>query len=272
MDITARLVAVLRDRESHLPDGESLFSDPYANAFINKEALEFTRKMEESLPSLQMFVRLRTVFIDQCIRDNWQTSSQLVTLGAGADMRPYRMGLEGGSFFEVDRKGGAAEKEAVVGGKLGLDVSRVNKSAANLEKDSIADYLAEPPFSTESPTIFVLEGLVSYLTHEAHKRIVSGIAKYMCAPFLIIDYYNTRAFAAGSTAEQELSDYLAFHRGSGYLINHGIDDMNAFAEESGVNLESDVSVADLHERYNPDTAASLGVLEHFRFGLLRNRS
>ncbi len=104
---TAFSIAVVRAEEGRRPDGERLFVDPYAAAFAaaGADAAESTQRFLE-LPGFRDGVRLRTRFIDDCVRDGLAAGlKQIVLLGAGFDARGLRMTeipSRGATVFEVD--------------------------------------------------------------------------------------------------------------------------------------------------------------------------
>ena len=251
MDITARMIAQLRQRESERSASERLFDDPHAWAFVTEEARDFTSAMEHALPSLATFVRLRTRYIDDCIKKLWTTDTQLVVLGAGADMRPYRLNLPKGTFIEIDRKNVVASKEHILFTALELDHRRVARIGADFETDSLYDRFTASPLIATKPAIFVMEGVSHYLTPETNLRMATDIVRFMKAPSKVIMYYNSQAFADDATGDAEMSRHREALGTHGFTIRSGIADIASFARTCGLRVASDVSIADIAATYAP---------------------
>lgn len=104
---TAFSIAVVRAEEGSRPEGERLFTDPYAAAFAaaGAHAAESTQRFLE-LPFFRDGIRLRTRYLDDRVRDGLSAGlGQLVLLGAGFDARGLRMKeieARGAKVFEVD--------------------------------------------------------------------------------------------------------------------------------------------------------------------------
>ncbi|HVJ89366.1 MAG TPA: SAM-dependent methyltransferase [Labilithrix sp.] len=104
---TAFSIAVVRAEEGSRPEGERLFTDPFAAAFAaaGADAAENTQRFLE-LPFFRDGIRLRTRFLDDCVRDGLAAGlKQLVLLGAGFDARGLRMTefkARRATVFEVD--------------------------------------------------------------------------------------------------------------------------------------------------------------------------
>jgi O-methyltransferase involved in polyketide biosynthesis len=104
---TAFSIAVVRAEEGSRPEGERLFTDPYASAFAAAGAhvAESTQRFLE-LPFFRDGVRLRTRFLDDCVRQGLASGlDQVVLLGAGFDTRGLRMpeiAARRATVFEVD--------------------------------------------------------------------------------------------------------------------------------------------------------------------------
>jgi|GEM_PF-957015 len=104
---TAFSIAAVRAEEGSRPEEERLFSDPYAAAFTaaGAHAAESTQRFLD-LPFFRDGIRLRTRYLDDCVRDGLAAGlTQLVLLGAGFDARGLRMTeieARRATVFEVD--------------------------------------------------------------------------------------------------------------------------------------------------------------------------
>jgi hypothetical protein len=123
---TAFSIAVVRAEEGRRPDGEQLFVDPCESAFAvpGGHVAESTQRFLD-LPFFRDGVRLRTRFLDDCVREGLAAGlDQIVLLGAGFDARGLRMTeiashratvFEGDTPYQMDRK-----RRALASAKLEL--------------------------------------------------------------------------------------------------------------------------------------------------------
>ena len=106
----AAQIAGLRASETYLPEDERVFTDPYAEFFLDDEMREGLHdadkvraaiaQYEQMMPGVNGAIVARVRFIDEylleCVAADFQ---QLVIIGAGFDTRAYR-------FEEVGKKFG----------------------------------------------------------------------------------------------------------------------------------------------------------------------
>ena len=172
---TAFSIAVVRAEESDRPEGERLFSDPYALHFAaaGAHAAEATQRYLD-LPFFRDGIRLRTRYIDDAVRDGFASGlSQLVLLGAGFDARGLRMAEvkeRGVKVFEVDVPSQLERKRAVLDGAgvaLPEHVVFVPFDFASTDIEaSASDALVAKGFRKGAGAMFVWEGVIGYITSE----------------------------------------------------------------------------------------------------------
>jgi methyltransferase (TIGR00027 family) len=176
---TAFSIAVVRADEALKPEGERLFEDPFASIFAAEgaHAAEATQRFLD-LPFFRDGVRLRTRFIDDCVREGIASGlDQLVLLGAGFDSRGLRMpeiAARGVSVYEVDtpaqleRKRSALANAAV---KLPACLTDVpfDFHTDDLESE-LASALEAKGFRRGAGAIFVWEGVIGYIDDAAIDR------------------------------------------------------------------------------------------------------
>jgi len=169
---TAFSIAVVRAEESRRPDGERLFVDPYASAFAaaGTDVAESTERFLE-LPFFREGVRLRTRFIDDCVRDGLAAGlDQVVLLGAGFDMRGLRMTevaarratvFEVDTPYQMDRKRRALESAGV---RLPAHVVYVPFDFETADLDGeLGGALETAGLKPGCGAIFVWEGVIGYI-------------------------------------------------------------------------------------------------------------
>ena len=185
---------------SHVTD----FHDPTARVFLTDKGKRSLAKVEEAARAGKRGIRmemartmadmiaLRTVAIDNAVRDAIAAGAkQLVILGAGYDGRAWRMReLAGVRVFEVDHPATQSEKRARVN-KLPPAFGEVTFVPVNFEKQSLDDALDRAGHDRSSPTCWIWEGVVMYLTRDAMRATLSALARRSArGSTVIINYHN----------------------------------------------------------------------------------
>ena len=171
---TAFSIAVVRAEEGGRPEGERLFVDPFASAFAaaGAHAAESTQRFLD-MPFFRDGVRLRTRFLDDCVRDGLAAGlDQLVLLGAGFDARGLRMTeiearrarvFEVDTPYQLDRKRRAL---ASAGIELPAHVVYVPFDFDTAEADfdgELGGALEMGGFRRGAGAMFVWEGVIGYI-------------------------------------------------------------------------------------------------------------
>jgi methyltransferase (TIGR00027 family) len=153
---TARMMAAMRAHESNRID--RLFNDPFAVGLAGEEA--FQRVEQQLAPQDQAYVAVRTRFFDNFL-DRVQMH-QIVLLASGLDTRAYRLPWTSDvTVYELDLPevlGYKATRLKEVGlacthRLLGADLTQ-----------SWEDLLLEAGYCPETPSIWLIEGLLMYLS------------------------------------------------------------------------------------------------------------
>lgn len=173
---TAFSIAVVRAEEGSRPDGERLFTDPYASVFAaaGAHAAESTQRFLD-LPFFRDGIRLRTKFLDDCVRDGLTAGlDQVVLLGAGFDARGLRMTeieARSATVFEVDTPEQMARKRRALAGagvKLPARVVYVPFDFETPDFDSeLGGALETAGFRPGAGAMFVWEGVIGYIDDPA---------------------------------------------------------------------------------------------------------
>ncbi|MBI2877940.1 MAG: SAM-dependent methyltransferase [Candidatus Tectomicrobia bacterium] len=181
---TALSVAGIRAMESEKPPEERLFVDPYARQFAGEAGMHFATKARQIVPEILRRVALRTRFIDDyvraCIREG---ISQTVIFGAGYDARAYRIEelQPEARVFEIDHPATAALKRKKVEKIFGGFPSRVAYIAIDFLEETYTDLegkLRSGGYDPQHTTLFILEGLISYLDRESVDQLLRFIAAF----------------------------------------------------------------------------------------------
>lgn len=182
---TAFSIAVVRAEEASRPEGERLFTDPYASAFAaaGVDAAESTQRFLD-LPFFRDGVRLRTRFLDDCVRDGLAAGlTQVILLGAGFDARGLRLEeieSRGAKVFEVDTPYQLDRKRralANAGVKLPTRIVYVpfDFDTRDLEGE-LEGALEVAGFERGAGAMFVWEGVIGYIDDAAIDRSLRFMA------------------------------------------------------------------------------------------------
>ncbi|HEX4681459.1 MAG TPA: class I SAM-dependent methyltransferase, partial [Gemmatimonadaceae bacterium] len=166
------------------------FHDPTARAFLSDRATRSLAKAERAAragkPRFTLeiarvrgdLIGLRTSAIDAALRDAIARGTrQLVILGAGYDGRAWRMPeLAGVHVFEVDHPATQGEKRARVT-EMAATPATVTFVPIDFERESLAGVLDRAQHDPASPTCWIWEGVVMYLTRDAMRSTLADVAR-----------------------------------------------------------------------------------------------
>jgi methyltransferase (TIGR00027 family) len=185
---------------SHVPD----FHDPTARVFLSDKGRRSLASTEQAAREgkrsigfgmarvMADMIALRTAAIDTAVRDALAGGArQLVILGAGYDGRAWRLPeLAGVKVFEVDHPATQGDKRTRVA-QLPPAIGTVTFVPVNFERDRLADALERAGHDPSSPTCWIWEGVVMYLTHDAMHATLAAVAQRSAAGSTLIINYHT---------------------------------------------------------------------------------
>jgi len=185
---------------SHVAD----FHDPTARVFLNERGKKSLAKVEQTVRagkrSMQLeaargmadMIGLRTVAIDTAVREAITAGAkQLVILGAGYDGRAWRMPeLTGVRVFEVDHPATQTDKRAHIP-ELPAPNGIVNFVSIDFEREKLDRVLDRAGHDRATPTCWIWEGVVMYLTRDAMRGTLADIAKRSARGSTLIVNYHT---------------------------------------------------------------------------------
>ena len=187
---------------SHVRD----FRDPTARVFLSAKGGRALAKYEQAMRDgkrsarLEMargmadLMALRTSAIDHAVHDAFAAgATQLVILGAGYDGRAWRLTeLSGVTVFEVDHPATQRDKRAHVN-ELPPSIGSVTFVPINFERESLDKVLDRAGHDRASPTCWIWEGVVMYLTRDAMRATLGSIARRSAhGSTLIVNYHTIR--------------------------------------------------------------------------------
>ena len=236
---------------SHVPG----FRDPTARVFLTEKGKRSFEKTERAFREgkrglapdaarvMADLIAVRTTAIDTAVRAAIAAgATQLVILGAGYDGRAWRLNeLAGVKVFEVDHPATQGEKRARVA-KLPPAIGTVSFVSIDFERESLGSLLERAGHDRSSPTCWIWEGVVMYLTREAMRSTLAGIAKRSASgSTLIVNYHSAhRRFLASLIfrliGEPQISAWTR-------------DEMAADLRAAGFTVSEDTGMADWNVRF-----------------------
>ncbi len=169
---TGLLVAAIRAMESTRED--RLFTDPYADKLAGEtgRALLAAAIAETGERSMDQIV-VRTRFLDDALLRAVRGVDQVVILAAGMDARAYRLPWpDGTTVYELDQPAVIAAK----GDVLADDEPRCRRVAIGVDlADDWPAALTEAGFDPQTPTVWLIEGLLQYLDENAVRTLFDRV-------------------------------------------------------------------------------------------------
>lgn len=234
---SARMIAGVRASD---PNEAKIRVDcPHAATAAGPHGQLLAKRLKATLPQLTDMVLARTKHIDQTIQSMCGIE-QVVLLGAGLDMRPFRFADMSPEicFYEVDLPEMLEERERVISEahdseKLG-NVKRYTVKADFLRDCVSEKLLSETPFDPSKQTLFVYEGCSMYFTDEQNNKLLQNVWTLAKHPKSKIwcDVVKT-SVVNGETKEPEIVEFLAQMEDLGESFIFGADDPGEFAKAFG---------------------------------------
>lgn len=217
---------------------------PHATTAAGPHGILLADKLKSTLPQLTDMVHARTHHIDQTFSE-MQTQckiDQVVLLGAGLDMRTFRFGKQNPSirFIEIDLPEMLEERERVIkefspDNNLHRFPLRRFPVAADFRKDDVAaKVIAETPFDSSLPTLFVYEGCSMYFSETENQKIISNIWQLAGNQYSRIwtDFVTT-SVVGGNTNRPEIEAFLDQMDDLGESFVFGTDSPVEFLQNCG---------------------------------------
>ena len=263
---TAEAVCLMRAFEHGQPKRRRVVDDPYAQWFLRpmaraallyeNAAPQIGRYTDWATDGLLQFVIARHRFMDDALTRALRAGiEQVVLLGAGYDMRAYRLAelLRERPVFEVDHPATGRRKARIIA-QHAKDLPAVNlrRVEVDFEKQSFRQLLRKAGFRERRKTFFVWEGVSMYLTRSSVKKTLQALrAMSGLGSQVVLDlWYLPDEHDLLSAARRFSSNLLAL---LGEPITFGIhpEDAEPFFQRLGFRLR-EVATADvLRKRYFP---------------------
>ena len=223
---TGLLVAAIRAKESTRDD--RLFTDPFADKLAGdtgRHLLAAALAATGDRSTTQIVVRTR--FFDDALLRAVDIATQVVILAAGMDARAYRLPWpDGTALYELDQPAVIAAKADL----LAADRPRCRRIAVGADlADDWAAALQSEGFDSQTPTVWLIEGLLQYLDEPAVRTLFERVNTLSAAgSVLLYDVVGKTLLESPMMAEvvQSMAE-----RGSPWLF--GTDEPGELAERHG---------------------------------------
>ncbi|KJS32338.1 MAG: hypothetical protein VR64_07415 [Desulfatitalea sp. BRH_c12] len=273
-------IAGLRANETHLPENERVFQDPYAEYFFPDEIRELfqdsnrvkaeLQKYEQMMPGVNGAIVARIKFIDECLLELMANGlKQVVIIGAGYDTRSYRLpGVkENLKVFEVDHPDTQAVKAEKVKSIFGMLPNHICYVPIVFGKESLSDKLSECGYNKGLKTLFIVEGLLMYIPPPAVENLLAFITKDSGPESAIVaDYFDTTV-VEGTSPLKEAIVLRQFVENEGTSLKFGIQAGNdeAFFKQCGFRQVYCVSAAACKDKFFTNDSRNRTVSPMFNF-------
>jgi methyltransferase (TIGR00027 family) len=264
---TAEAVCWMRASDQRRKPAERIVDDPYAKLFLGpmlRAALatwEASGRLgdlaERFAPGLVAFVLCRHRYIDDCLRHALTGPvEQVVILGAGYDMRAYRLAreLEHRPVFEVDHPATSRRKAGIrAAHRRDLPDADVRVVEVDFEKDSLRDRLQAAGFQPGVRTFFVWEGVAMYLRRDAVKKTLHELREISAAGSEIaMDLWQLPEGSDPISAAQRLSASALYLVGEPVTFAIHPEDAAPFLDRLGYRVLEIAEAPTLQSRYVHD--------------------
>ena len=169
---TGLLVAAIRAMESTRDD--RLFTDPFADKLAGETGRELlAAAIAEAGERSTVQIVVRTRFLDDALLRAVRGAKQVVILAAGMDARAYRLAWpDGTTVYELDQPAVIAAKADL----LADDQPRCRRVAIGVDlADDWPTALMAAGFDPQTPTVWLIEGLLQYLDESAVRTLFDRV-------------------------------------------------------------------------------------------------
>ena len=152
--------------------------DPWAARLAGARGLELADALDATQRHMELWIALRTAHLDHLVRRFLRDGAirQVVILGAGMDTRAARLATDGVRFFEVDAPAAQARKRQAVANLNDYPLAATTWASCDFEHEDFLDRLVAEGFDAAKPALFLLEGVVCYLTEAAVRATLGRIS------------------------------------------------------------------------------------------------
>jgi methyltransferase (TIGR00027 family) len=216
------MVAAYRARATARP--ERICDDPWAAGLAGDEGFEVARRYDHAFVHMELWIALRTAFIDERLRRLTRGGiRQVVLLGAGFDTRAARLARDGVRFFEVDREETQGVKLARLATLPDYPVASATYVTCDFEREDFLERLGGVGYRADEPALFVWEGVTPYLTEAAIRATLHRIAAGTDGGSVLVFDHLRRRIVVGDVHDPKDEQSRAFVADLGEPLRFGVD-------------------------------------------------
>lgn len=166
-----------------------LINDSYAKMLMGDEGMKYWQPFKDH-PNPNGSNIARCFIIDTWVREAIAAdrATTVILVGAGLDSRAFR--FDGGTWIELDEPGIIEYKNTVL--PASQCRNQLQRISIDFEKEKLEDKLK--PFTNAGPVVFVVEGVLMYLTVDQRKELLKTITSLFRKHALICDLMNANFF------------------------------------------------------------------------------
>ncbi len=245
-------IRALEDSREH-----PMFSDPYAQLFLNRELQETARQLTQVHFAVGDAIRLRTVAFNVIVESGIRRGvRQVVTLGSGFDMR-HRIFASGDvQFFDVDQSAVLEFKASVLAeaGFPGCTAIPCNYLEADLPEELIRAGL-----DPDAETLIIWEGNTMYLPGTLIMGFLNRLCERLSRFRIGFDYFPESVL----NGTYENAEAIEIVRGVQKVMNvtfkTGFDSLQPFETEAPFRVVDTGNIIEIGTRLGgPGTEEKLG--------------
>jgi len=242
------MIAGVRARESG-----RLFHDPFAAQMAGQHGMALATRFCQRSPELGGMVASRTWHLDRTIREYLEAGGRdLVIIGVGWDMRPFRMPLPAGTrIVELDFPTTLRERQRRID-QLGIATpGGVQRIAAPVDVRTMPlGAVLKGHIRPERPLLLAWEGMSMYFQEEEVRRVLHGMLPLFRNPdsLLWVDLVDKLAIAHPQRFSESVQNFMRGMQILGEPFTFGVDSIEDFMASSGFEcrdvVASDVCLGD----------------------------
>ncbi len=231
---SAELIAGVRASENG-----QLYDDPYSAAMAGQHGLALAKRFCERSPQLGGMVAARTWHLDAAIANFVASGGRdIVVVGVGWDMRPFRLALpDGMRFYELDfpttlveRERRLTEHNLVV--PPGISCKQI---PIDLRTMNVADVLAEQ-LPSDVPVFVAWEGMSMYFQEREVRSILAGMMPVLSHPnsLLWLDLVDRKAVEHPELYPESIRNFMRGMQILGEPFTFGPESISEFLQSTGL--------------------------------------
>jgi methyltransferase (TIGR00027 family) len=284
---TAYGVAKFRSFEMFFPPEKRLFDDPYSLRFL-PITTRFSVGLMRWTPIRDFFVWLtelmfpgmlggflcRTRYIDDVVQRAVNDGVEnVVNLGAGLDTRALRLKcLKSVQYYEVDQVELVKYKRRKTEKWLGVIPDYLHFVSVDFLNEKVEDRLSREGLRSTEKTLFIMEGLIQYISTEAFHELLQMISRFPNDSYVVFTY-PMQDLIDGSKDYGWISRLFSFSSRFMFSFNNGLlpETICETLKPFSLNLIEDVGAAEYKETFLGASDRKLNVFEVERIAYARLR-